>query len=140
MVGICLGAQLMADALNARVYPGPQKEIGWFPITRTDHAPMLLPEQMTVFHWHGDTFEIPDGATRIASSSACENQGFIYKNHVVALQFHMETTLDGMESLISNCGHELVDLPYVQSAEAIRAGADNIHTMHRAMERLLDSL
>jgi GMP synthase (glutamine-hydrolysing) len=130
----------MADALNARVYPGPQKEIGWFPIKRADNAPLPLPEEMTVFHWHGDTFELPAGAIPLASSAACSNQGFIYKHHVIGLQFHMETTLDGMEAMIRNCGRELVDAPYIQSAESIRAGAENINPMHRAMERLLDSL
>lgn len=140
VVGICLGAQLMADVLGAKVYHGPQKEIGWFPIQRSEGAPNLIPDELTVFHWHGDTFEIPDDAVALATSTPGINQGFVYKDKVVGFQFHMETTERSMDSLIANCGHELVDAPYVQSAETIRAGLPNIETVNTAMRNLLDSL
>ncbi len=83
ILGICLGAQLLAEALGGKVTPGKEKEIGWYPITLTPDftATALgqqLPEVMEVFHWHGETFSLPEGAIRIASSSVCENQGFIY--------------------------------------------------------------
>ena len=165
VLGICLGAQLIADALGARVYPGPQKEIGWFPIRRIDGAsssvqekqrvlsqptgarssiyiqsPKLLPPELAVFHWHGDTFDLPEEAIRLASSAACENQVFIYKDRVVALQFHMETTPASMEALIKNCGHELIPAPYIQTADQMRDGLSNLEHLHAAMRHILDSL
>ena len=115
VLGICLGAQLIADVLDAKVYPGPQKEIGWFPIQRTEGAPKIIPDELTAFHWHGDTFEIPDDAVRLASSEACKNQGFVYNDRVIALQFHLETTPESMEALIENCGDEL---PNVDAASS----------------------
>jgi GMP synthase (glutamine-hydrolysing) len=140
VVGICLGAQLIADVLGARVYAGPQKEIGWFPVRRTGEAHGLLPEELTVFHWHGDTFTLPGGAVLIASSEACENQGFLWNGRVAALQFHMETTAVSMEALIKNCGHELVEAPFIQSAGEMRNGTLHINAIHDAMTKLLDRL
>ena len=140
VLGICLGAQLIADVLDARVYPGPQKEIGWFPIRRTKGAPEIIPEQLTAFHWHGDTFDIPHGAIRIASSEACKNQGFVYKDRVVALQFHLETTPESMNALIENCVHELADAPFIQSVEQMRSGLPTLGSVNAAMALLLDGL
>ncbi len=140
ILGICLGAQLIADALDAMVYPGPQKEIGWFPIRRAVDAPHLIPEELVVFHWHGDTFDIPDGAVRLASSEACQNQGFVYNDRVIGLQFHMETTPESMEALMNHCGHELVDAPYIQTADQMRSGQANMAQINSVMERLLDGL
>ena len=140
VLGICLGAQLIADVLGATVYPGPQKEIGWFPVQRAANAPKLLPRELTVFHWHGDTFDLPRGAIRLASSAACENQGFIYNDRVVGLQFHMETTPGSMEALIENCGHELVDAPGIQTSEQMRNGLSNLEDIHTAMRHVLDAL
>ena len=140
VLGICLGAQLIADVLGAEVYPGPQKEIGWFPVRREAGAPDLLPEELTVFHWHGDTFDLPAGAIPLALSTTCRNQGFIYNDRVVALQFHMETTPESMEALIENCGDELVDVPGIQTGKQMRAGLSNIGTINTAMYALLDQL
>ncbi|RKX39776.1 MAG: amidotransferase [Verrucomicrobia bacterium] len=146
VLGICLGAQLIADVLGAKVYAGPQKEIGWFPIRRAEGAPEIIPEELTAFHWHGDTFGIPEGAVRLASSEACQTQGFIYNDHVVALQFHLETTLESMEALIENCADELVHVDgvgssvYIQTAEQMRAGLPTLGKINAAMERLLDQI
>lgn len=140
VLGICLGAQLIADVLGARVYLGPQKEIGWFPIQRTKGAPALIPEELTVFHWHGDTFELPKGAVHLAASEACANQGFVYRDRTIALQFHMETTPQSMASLIDNCADELVKAPFIQSAEQMKAGTEHIAWVNQTMERLLDYL
>jgi GMP synthase (glutamine-hydrolysing) len=140
VVGICLGAQLMADVLGAKVYPGPEKEIGWFPIQRSEGVPPLIPEELTVFHWHGDTFEIPEGAVQLATSKPGINQGFVYNGKAVGLQFHMETTPASMESIIEHCGHELIDAPYIQSAETMRAGLPTIGSVNLVMKTLLDSL
>ena len=146
VLGICLGAQLIADVLDARVYPGPQKEIGWFPILRTKGAPEIIPEQLTAFHWHGDTFDIPHDATRIASSEACKNQGFVYKDRVVALQFHLESTPESMNALIENCVHELAasdgcsNSLYIQTAQQMRSDISIIADINAAMDHLLNAL
>ena len=140
VLGICLGAQLMADVLGANVYPGPQKEIGWFPIQRSENAPALLPETSIVFHWHGDTFDLPEGAVPLATSAPGINQGFVYNDRAIGLQFHMETTPESMESLIENCGHELVDTPYIQTADQMRDGRPNCTSANAAMKKLLDTL
>jgi GMP synthase-like glutamine amidotransferase len=140
VLGICLGAQLIADALNAKVFTGPQKEIGWYPILREQHTPDLIPDGLIAFHWHGDTFDIPTGAVRLASSEACINQGFVYDNRVVALQFHLETTDETMEALIKHCEHELIDAPYIQSAEQMRNQAVHLKSANRVMRTLLDQL
>jgi len=93
VVGICLGAQLIADALGARVVQNPQYELGWWPVDFTHEAQKNFPEipaSLTFFHWHGDTFSLPNDAVRLASSAACPEQGFLWQNRVLALQFHPE--------------------------------------------------
>jgi GMP synthase (glutamine-hydrolysing) len=93
LVGICLGAQLIAAAAGAAVYPGPEKEIGWAPVTLTTagHAsPLQALDGVDVLHWHGDTFDLPDGAVRLASTGLTLNQAFAIGETVLALQFHIE--------------------------------------------------
>jgi GMP synthase (glutamine-hydrolysing) len=102
-LGICLGAQLIATALGARVYAGSRRaEIGWSPLkpaadsTPEWFAPLLQPG-LSVFHWHGDTFDLPSGAQRLASTDLYENQSFMVENFALALQFHPEVTAPGLE-------------------------------------------
>jgi len=102
VLGICLGAQLMARALGARVYPGPKKELGWGPLTLTAEGARsclkhVAPEKTRVLHWHGDTFDLPKGAVRLASSEVCVNQAFAAGPRALALQFHAEATRLGLE-------------------------------------------
>jgi GMP synthase-like glutamine amidotransferase len=97
ILGICLGSQLIASALNAPVYPNETSEIGWFPINRTDSTVTWLPQQAYLFSWHGDCFDLPSGAKAFASSEATPCQGFRYGNRVWALQFHVETEADTAE-------------------------------------------
>jgi GMP synthase (glutamine-hydrolysing) len=89
-----------------------QPEYLRFPVTRSDNVPdfleSVLPEEMTVFHWHGDTFGIPENAVSLYSSKACTHQTLLYKDHVLGLQFHLETTRDSAAALIDNCRAELV--------------------------------
>lgn len=103
ILGICLGAQLMAAALGAHVYPGTNgAEIGWAPLVAADEetpawfAPLLTPG-LAVFHWHGDTFDLPMGAVRLAGSARYANQAFTVGEHALALQFHPEVTASGLE-------------------------------------------
>lgn len=115
VLGICLGAQLIAGVLGAHVTPNPEKEIGWYETRRSASAaddPVLcrLPERFTPFHWHGDTFAIPRGAVSGVSSEACSNQVFsLGGGRVVGMQFHLETTHDAVVALVANCGEELSD-------------------------------
>ena len=105
ILGICLGAQLMAAALGARVYPGLNgKEIGWSPLQPAPNldppkwfAPLLAPS-LSVFHWHGDTFDLPPGALHLARTERYAHQAFAIGGFALALQFHPEVTADGLES------------------------------------------
>ena len=98
-LGICLGAQLIAYALGAKVYSGEQKEIGWskLDITATENNPLEVLTDTEVLHWHGDTFDLPKDATLLASSKLYPNQAFGYGNNVLALQFHAEVAGDNLE-------------------------------------------
>jgi GMP synthase-like glutamine amidotransferase len=145
VIGICLGAQLIASALGSRVYANPQPEIGWFPvekIVKGDVAGMAaaLPSSMEAFHWHGETFDVPRGARLIARSEACENQAFTISRNVVGLQFHLETTREAAAGMIAECGSDLVPGKYVQSAEEILSSAERFDKINALMARLLDSL
>jgi GMP synthase-like glutamine amidotransferase len=100
VLGHCLGGQMIARALGAAVVSNPVKEIGWLPVQAQDPpagAPSWLADfrhPQTVFHWHGETFEIPVGANRLLSSQHCDNQAFLYKDNVYAFQCHIEMTCD----------------------------------------------
>lgn len=106
-LGICLGAQLMARALGARVYPGRAKEIGWLPLTLTPEGETLLAPLAghAVLHWHGDTFDLPDGAANLGATPDCDHQAFTYGRHALAFQFHPEAQPQGFERwLIGHTG------------------------------------
>ncbi|MBK9393953.1 MAG: amidotransferase [Uliginosibacterium sp.] len=108
VLGICLGAQLIARALGADVSPARAREIGWWPVAGEGLGEELgLPAQMFVFQWHGETFALPIGARRLASSEVCEDQAFVYGSRVIGLQFHLEITPIGVEQLVLHCGDEL---------------------------------
>jgi GMP synthase-like glutamine amidotransferase len=133
VLGVCLGAQLMADAMGGTVTKNPYPEIGWHPVTLTEQARSTglfdgFPETFTVFHWHGDTFSIPPGAMRLAGSDACQNQAFLYGSHALALQFHLEYSRRSIEEMLTHCNDELIDSPYVNSVDQIRDG------LHLALE------
>ena len=144
VLGICLGAQLIARALGADVHQGRQKEIGWFPVSinKADSGKAgldFLPDEITAFHWHQDTFDIPAGALNFASSKACPNQAFVYHNTVLALQFHIEMDLAAIEVLIRNSGEELSPGEYVQTA-AEMLKRDNPVAMNKShLWKILDN-
>jgi len=145
VLGVCLGAQLIVDVLGAAIYPNTHKEIGWFPIRKAaaakdDRAAAFLPDLLDVFHWHGETFDLPEGATLLASSDACTNQGFIYHERVMGLQFHLETTPASLSALIDNCSHELQPGPYIQTAAEMMRGEVNFVQINETMAGLLNQL
>lgn len=122
VLGICLGAQLMASALGASVYRGTRREIGWFSVYSSRNVTgFQFPETLDAFHWHGETFDLPVGAVRLASSDAYINQAFQIGERAIGLQFHLETTAENVNALVENCGDELAIAPGVQLEEDLRA-------------------
>jgi GMP synthase-like glutamine amidotransferase len=144
VLGVCLGAQLVARVLGAKVTRNRETEIGWFPIERVAGAEAsavgrALPARAEVFHWHGDTFALPDGALPLARSAACEQQAFVYDERVLALQFHVEMTPAGVRALIENCGDELVPGRFVQSRDELVADASRFVRIEALMGRVLEA-
>jgi GMP synthase (glutamine-hydrolysing) len=145
VLGICLGAQLVADVLGAKVYPNVDQEIGWFPVEATETASTsglfaAFPRQLEVFHWHGDTFDIPSGAVHLARSAGCANQAFVYDERVVGLQFHLETTPTSANQIIAHGAGELVAGRYIQTPQAMLADMRRFEVINQEMQGLLDRL
>lgn len=137
VLGICLGAQLIAEVLGAKVSKNRQREIGFFSLTGDG---ILFPAEFMAFHWHGDTFGIPDGAAHLASSTACKNQAFIYKDNVLGLQFHLETTEESLMSLYENARDEIAEAPFIQTLEKMRPFFPALGTANALMNDLLKRL
>ena len=141
IIGICLGSQLLASILGSRVYPNKEKEIGFFPINKVaSNHPVLenFPDQPIVFHWHGDTFDLPKDAILLASSEICKNQAFIWNNQVLGLQFHIEVTESSIGELIKSGKSELIEAPFIQSASKIQEGYQYIPTCHILLESVIE--
>jgi GMP synthase-like glutamine amidotransferase len=144
VIGVCLGAQLVAAALGADVYPAETREIGWGTVEATAGAAGTpferLGDAYPVLHWHGDTFDLPDGATRTARTDACANQAYVYDGgRVVGLQFHLEVTPDVVDGLVDAAG-DLGGGSHVQDAASIRGGTDRTGALNRQLRTLLDGL
>jgi len=145
MLGVCLGAQLLAELLGATVGPNPYKEIGWLPVRLSEEAkqhPFFagVPQEFTAFHWHGDTFSLPEDALPLGESAGCRLQGFLWGARVLGLQFHLETTAESMEAIIAACSEEITAGPYVQKPDAMRLGIGHITNMRPVLETLLSRL
>lgn len=145
LLGVCLGAQLLADVLGGKVYQNPEKEIGWWPVAfrpsgLVDCLFPGAPRELTVFHWHGDTFDLPTGATWLASSPGCEHQAFALGERVIGLQFHLESTPASVAALIRHCGHEISEGRFIQPAAAMADGHSHWAANERVLATLLDSL
>lgn len=145
VLGICLGAQLIADVLGAAVYQNKYKEIGIFPLSLSSEAQyqeFFADKSITdfnVIHWHGDTFDLPQGAKLLASSQACQNQAFVYNQKVFGLQFHMEMTSQSLIEIIKNCRHELLIDKYVQD-ECTMFNLADFYLLNQILYYFLDKL
>jgi GMP synthase-like glutamine amidotransferase len=145
VIGICLGSQLIASALGEKVYPNKVKEIGFYPIQFSENAlvhPFFkhLAHPYTVFHWHGDTFDLPKNAQIIASTDACLNQAFLIGNNVLALQFHFEMNEEVLDSMLFYDGHELEEKGvFIASPSEIRNGYDYLKQNKKDLFLLLDA-
>ena len=144
VLGICLGAQCIAAAMGAAVYRNPAKEIGWWPVqAETGSGDVFqFPPTATVFHWHGETFDLPAGAVRLARSAVCDNQAFQLGERVIGLQFHLETTPASAQAIVTHCRDELVPAMWIQTETEILAAdaaqfADINHLMGAILAYLL---
>ena len=145
VLGVCLGSQLVAAALGARVYRAPDREVGWFPVERTPEGAShrlgaALPERFLAFQWHEDTFDLPTGAVSLARSAACANQAFAVGDRVLAVQFHPEMKLDGARALIDAFGDELRPARYVQTAVEMLEDPERFARGNHMMASLLDRI
>ena len=144
VIGICLGSQLVAAALGSKVYASSEKEIGFLPGEVYKEAlahPFFdhFNNPYTVFHWHGDTFDLPQNALLVASSGVCKHQAYLIGNQVLGLQFHLEMNETVMEDMLLHDGQELEEKgTYIQSKETIKNGYVHLEQNKKDMFLLLD--
>jgi len=144
VLGVCLGAQLLAEVLGAQVYRNPVKEIGWFAVDAVQGTrdAFRFPAQFMAFHWHGETFDLPHGAVGLARTSVCENQAFQVGRGLIGLQFHLEVTAEGVQQMLDHGADEIAQGgAFVQRQEAMRAPVPGTYAkVERLMHRVLDYL
>lgn len=145
VIGICLGSQLIAEVLGAKVYPNKKKEIGWFPVSLTQVSKQEILVQdfidsIEVLHWHGDTFDLPKKSKHLLQTEICKNQAFLYNDRVLGLQFHLEATPESLKGMIENCGKELVAGELIQTEEEIIRKEHLCTQTNEILIRLLNKL
>ncbi|EDM35469.1 putative amino transferase [Pedobacter sp. BAL39] len=144
VLGICLGAQLIAHCAGAEVRAAPHKEIGWFPVYATRESAEVpwferwFADGLMCFHWHGDRFELPIGAVDLARTAANDHQAFLLNKRILGLQFHAEVTADALEGFVANGAHELVSSAFIQDATSICSPEQPVQELNVAMHQLLD--
>ncbi len=142
VLGICLGAQFIAAAMDAQVYAGPTKEIGWFPVQIFNKE--ILPfkeDNPIIFHWHGDTFDLPPEAQLLASTPEVKHQAFLMKDNAIALQFHLEQTEETVKDMLSHFEDDLKEEGLkIQTAEFIESQKQHFETNKQIMFHILDIL
>jgi GMP synthase-like glutamine amidotransferase len=140
VLGLCLGAQLIADALGGKVYQNGEREIGWFPVRAVPAgaaSPFLLPPETSVFHWHGDTFSLPPGSTWLAESDGCAHQAFAVGSLVLGLQFHLEMTSVEISRILLACADQLTAGRYIQPVDKMIAHSKGSGAAAALLDRLL---
>ena len=143
VLGICLGGQLIAKATGAKVKKGTKKEIGWYDLkltkdSRQDKVFNPLPGTIKVFQWHGDTFDIPDGAVHLAGSELFSNQAYRVGSSIYGLQFHLEVTQEMINRWISEYEEELSTLDYINAGRIISDTPVYIDNLNRCAELFFD--
>jgi GMP synthase-like glutamine amidotransferase len=145
VLGICLGAQILAEALGSVVSRNPEPEIGWFPVRRVDGASLspfaaVLPAEFTPLHWHRDTFTAPPGSVHLLRSEACEQQAFAQGARIVGLQFHLEKSGEDTQELLRHGADDFVEAPFVQRPEALLWEPGRFERAHRLLDAILDAI
>jgi len=139
VMGVCLGAQQLAHALGARVFPNDEREVGFWPIHRKGDT-LPLPTTLPACHWHGDTFDLPEGAVLLASSEGCRNQVFVTGDGVgLGLQCHLEASAEWVDSCCTHDADYLIPGRWMQDANRLRAERTAYPAMHAALFDLLDA-
>jgi GMP synthase-like glutamine amidotransferase len=145
-LAICLGAQLVAQALGGEVRPNPEPEIGFWTVRFSAKAlthPLLRgwPDKATVLHWHADTFTVPPGAVRVGMSAGCAAQGYVWGDGIIGLQFHPEMTEEMVEQLIASENHETAEeAEFIQTAAQIRSKLKSVWKGRKLLEILLENM
>jgi len=144
VIGICLGAQLIASALGAEVSLNRVREVGWYPLAETAKGKASpfkgILDGLTAFHWHGETFTIPDKAVHLCKSEGCINQGFSIGNNILALQFHLETDDIILRGMVKELEQEKMSGGFVMDPPVIMEHRNYLHRNQEAMIRLLEIL
>jgi len=146
ILGVCLGAQLLAIALGVRVYRGAYKEIGWLPVKvmpdgKASPFGALWPAEFEAFHWHGDTFDLPAGSVHVARTLGCKHQAFLANGRILGLQFHLELTPESVARLAKECDHELMPAVFVQTdTSTFVADSARFTRCHQLLGKTLDWL
>jgi GMP synthase-like glutamine amidotransferase len=144
LLGVCLGSQILARVLGARVYRARAREIGWWPLriraeARADTPLAGWPEQVVPLHWHGETFDLPAGAVHLAETETCPHQAFLWGG-ALGLQFHVEATPESVDEITAACGGEIGDGPFEQPADELRAQASRCGPLRPLLFSALDCL
>ncbi len=141
VLGICLGSQLIAKTFGASVYRGLETEIGFYDDLKISNNSKLflgMNKPFTVFHWHGDTFDLPDGAVRLVSSENYPNQAFQYKS-AIGLQFHLEVNEDMINLWLDNAEETLQKIPYIDPQKIRSEINENISTVKSNMKNFYNN-
>lgn len=144
VLGICLGAQLIARVLGAPVTANPEKEIGWFPVYpspagKNDSIGKLFANAPAMLHWHGDSFAVPDGTVHLLESEGCRNQAFRYGDNVLALQFHLELEKGNAEALCDACPEDLTPGRWVEDRQALLGDPQRFTASKALLGRVLNA-
>lgn len=144
ILGICLGAQLIAHCAGAEVKAAPNKEIGWFPVHATKESADVawferwFANGLMCFHWHGDRFELPAGAIDLARTEGNDHQAFLLNKRILGLQFHAEVTAAALQGFIEHGRHELISSAFIQDATTILSPEQPVAELNAMMHQLLD--